>query len=62
MKQSADVSADNLQETLSRHDSPQLLIGTEFYMLFICTLTLEQVNIALYPSSTVRTINITWNL
>lgn len=61
MKQSADVSADNLQNIPSRHDCPQLLIGTEFYMLFICTLTVERASIALYPSSTVRNINIMWN-
>lgn len=41
MKQSADVLADNLQNTPSRSDCPNLLPGAEFYMLFTCTVTVE---------------------
>lgn len=61
MKQSADVLADNLQNTVGRHHCPKVLIGTGFYMSLTCTVTVEWECTAPSPSSTARTINTLWN-
>lgn len=57
LKCPADILADNLQDVLRRQDCPKLLTGTEFYMLFTHTVTVEWENIAPSSSNTARTIN-----